>query len=577
MAQERLRGPVDRGERRAKLVGGRGDEVGFELLEVMHLGQVAERVDGSAVEVHARDRDPALLSVGLERDHDLCLAGIGRARDRNRVDRVPPARNRIESRVAEDLGRRQRRDRLSGRVPEPHDAAPVDEQDPVGDVGDDPRRVRPFLDRAVEPPAIDRERDPAGEILGEREVVRAVRLAGLRARERERSQRSLLRLERDADRRARVDPAENRAVLLAVRGLAQSGDDLEAARLDDLAHGFFGRLIRRDGGFPAQQLGPRDGDSLERASVLDHVDDAPIGIVANGELGHPLDSASIVGRRPEHLARLAHEVEAPLALHRPGRRLAFGRQQPLALLVGPLALADVDEQRLRVERLPLGPANGRDLLAHPDDPAPAREQPIFTLPGRGAARLALPAGEDVVLVVGVQELGEELRVLLPLGRGVPEQPFDLGARVRDRAPVVRRRDQRHHREGLDEGAVPALRLVHPLGCVGDDGAGGDDLAVIAHRGERHRDDELLPVAPSLAQVAPVDALALRHALEAGEHMGRILLRAEQGDPERLSNGPGDFLLNREDIFEFVVERSVPHLNAIRCVNQFRHNSHLFKL
>jgi hypothetical protein len=71
--------------------------------------------------------------------------------------------------------------------------------------------------------------------------------------------------------------------------------------------------------------------------------------------------------------------------------------------------------------------------------------------------------------------------------------------------------------------------VHPFGCVGDHRAGGDDLGVVADRRERHRDDQLLSVPPPLAQVAPVDPLALRHALEAGEDVGRILLRAEQRD------------------------------------------------
>ena len=77
VAQKRLRRPVDGGERRAKLVGRRGDEIGLELLELMHLRQVAKRVDGPPVEVHARDRDPALASIRLERDHDLGMAGIG--------------------------------------------------------------------------------------------------------------------------------------------------------------------------------------------------------------------------------------------------------------------------------------------------------------------------------------------------------------------------------------------------------------------------------------------------------------------------------------------------------------------
>ena len=77
VTQKRLRGSVHGRERRAQLVGGSGDEVGLHLLEVVHLRQVAERIDGSAVEAHAGDRDPALAAFGLERDDDLGLARIG--------------------------------------------------------------------------------------------------------------------------------------------------------------------------------------------------------------------------------------------------------------------------------------------------------------------------------------------------------------------------------------------------------------------------------------------------------------------------------------------------------------------
>ena len=309
----------------------------------------------------------------------------------------------------------------------------------------------------------------------------------------------------------------------------RAGTICEAARLDDSAHRLLGHLIRSERGLLAQELRPRDGEPLEGAPVFDHVDDAPVGVVPNGQLGDPLDRAPIVGRRGQHLAGLAHEVEAPLPFHGPGRGLALGRQQPLALLVGPLPLADVDEQRLRVEGLPFGAANGRHLLAHPHDSAAARQQPVLRRPRRCAGRLPLRSGEHLVLVVGVQKLAEELRIVLPLGRRVAEQLLDLRADVRDRAPVVRRRDQGHEREGLDEGAIPALGLVHPFGCVGDDGARGDDSAAVGNRRERHRDDELLTVPSSLGEVAPVDPLALRHSLEGGADVSRILFRAEERD------------------------------------------------
>ena len=95
--------------------------------------------------------------------------------------------------------------------------------------------------------------------------------------------------------------------------------------------------------------------------------------------------------------------------------------------------------------------------------------------------------------------------------------------------VVRCRDQGDEWKRLDEGAVPALGLVHALGPVGDDRARGDDSAVVANRDQRHRDEELLAVPSALAEVAAIDALALRHSLEGGEDVRGVLFRAEEGD------------------------------------------------
>ena len=293
----------------------------------------------------------------------------------------------------------------------------------------DPCRVCPLLDLAIEPAAIDCERDPAGEIFGEGEIVRTVGLAGLRSCERQRSECPLPCRERNADGRPCIDSPENRGLLPSTRGLAESRNDLETSRLDDRAHGFVWLLSGSSGGFLAQELGPRNRNPLERAPVLDDVDDAPIGVVSNRLLGDPLDCAPIVERRGEDLARLAHEVEAPLPVHGTSRRLALGRQQSFALFLRPLALADVDEQGLRVHRLSLGAANRRDLFSHPNDASATSKQAIFGLSRRLAGRLLLGAGENLVPVVRVKELGVELRILLPLSRRIAEQRFDLRADV----------------------------------------------------------------------------------------------------------------------------------------------------
>ena len=229
------------------------------------------------------------------------------------------------------------------------------------------------------------------------------------------------------------------------------------------------------------------------------------------------------------MARLPHEVKPPLPFHRPSRRLTFGRQESLTLFLGTLALADVDEQGLRVQRLSSRSANRRHLFPHPDDAAAAREQAVFSLPRCRAGRLLSGAGEHLVAVVGMQELRVELRIVLQIGRRVAEQRLDLPADVEDRAAVVRRRDHGDDRERLGQSAILVLGLVEPLGRIGEDGARGDDSIIVRNGSDGHRDDQLLPGRPRVAEVATVDALALRHSLEGSEDVRALVLGAQQGD------------------------------------------------
>ena len=152
------------------------------------------------------------------------------------------------------------------------------------------------------------------------------------------------------------DSAENRCPSSASSTLSPSAGTIwRAPALDDCPHGFLGLLLGSAGPSLAQDLRPRNRDPLQRAPVFDDVDDAPVRVVANRRLCNALDRAPVVERRGENLPGLTDEVESPLSFDRPSRRVALGRQQPLALLLRPLPLADVDEQGLRVERLPSGP------------------------------------------------------------------------------------------------------------------------------------------------------------------------------------------------------------------------------
>src|SRR5215471_15383065 len=74
-------------------------------------------------------------------------------------------------------------------------------------------------------------------------------------------------------------------------------------------------------------------------------------------------------------------------------------------------------------------------------------------------------------------------------------------------------------------------------------------------------DRLIKVTDGFAIILQIPALKMEMPLQVsvvrfhtvGDHLSRFFLRAEQGNPERLSNGPRDFLLNRENIFQFVVK------------------------
>jgi hypothetical protein len=102
------------------------------------------------------------------------MAGVGRRRDRHRVERVTPSADALNGRASDQVGRGDAGDLLGGRVPETDYALAVGEEDAVRHVREHSPGVGAFLDLAVEPGAVDRDPDPRREILGEGDLVRAV-------------------------------------------------------------------------------------------------------------------------------------------------------------------------------------------------------------------------------------------------------------------------------------------------------------------------------------------------------------------------------------------------------------------
>ena len=211
-----------------------------------------------------------------------------------------------------------------------------------------PRRVGALLDHAVEARTVEREADPRGQILDEGEVVRPVRGSGPGSRDRQRAERLLPRPQRDADHRAGVEPLE-KAHHLARVVFTRRWEQARAPAVHDRAHTVAGNIA----GAPAiaARLCPRDGQSRELVSVLDYVDDAPVGELADDQGRDSRHGGLLVERRRQFFACPAHEVEPglPLADVRGGR--ALGSREPLALVLGAPQLTEVPEEGLHVARL----------------------------------------------------------------------------------------------------------------------------------------------------------------------------------------------------------------------------------
>ncbi len=79
-------------------------------------------------------------------------------------------------------------DRPSSRVPEPDHAVAVDEDDPVADRFERPRRASPALGLGIEPGIVDRRRRMPRQLLGDGQVVLAVDPPGLGGDEADRAE-----------------------------------------------------------------------------------------------------------------------------------------------------------------------------------------------------------------------------------------------------------------------------------------------------------------------------------------------------------------------------------------------------
>ena len=356
------------------------------------------------------------------------------------------------------------------------------------------------------------ERHHRGEVLRGGEVVGAVGAAGRAGHQRERAERAAARSERDAHARLRQ------------LGLAAAGD------LEDLRLGARSRLV--PGRHPRAGVGCRE--ARRRPVVVEEVDEAPVGQLADGLVGDPAERSLVVRRRGEDLARAREDVELPLAVESFGGGGALGREQALALLPGVAALADVEEVALDVERTAVVVVHRHGLVAHPDHAAVAREHPVVAAKRPCAGGRGGDLGRDALAVVLVHELEEEARLGEPLLGGVAENGRDLGADVKRRLALAERVDVGDRRQVLRQG--PVLRLAFALLRLGagrlTDVARDENGSRRLARGVRDRrdgegDGEVAAVLVTVRGAGKVEALA---ELRRGGRAHRLVaLGREQGD------------------------------------------------
>src|SRR5205823_9767394 len=267
-----------------------------------------------------------------------------------------------------------RGDRLRGRVPEADRPLAVEQEDRVADVLEHPRRIGTLLDSAVEASAVEGEADSRGEVLDQGEIVHAVGGAARRSREGECAERLVSRAQGHGDCGGGFETIEEACGLLS-RIFARRGEKTGAPAVRDRANAVSGG-VRRSAAVAGRGLRTRDSQACELVPVLDHVDDAPVRKLANDEIGHPLQGRLLVECRGQLVADPAHEVEPRLALAHLGGGSTLSSGDPLAFVLGASQLAEVAQERLRVEWLTVPAAHRGGLLAHPYLAAVAREQAV---------------------------------------------------------------------------------------------------------------------------------------------------------------------------------------------------------
>ena len=309
------------------------------------------------VELDRRDREPQLTAGQLERQRLGARGGRRRRRHRHGAGDRRPAGDRLDGGPADDLVGREPCDRLGRAVPEADDPVAIEHEDAVADVLEHPGRIGAALDLGEQQRVVDGHRGPASELLRGDEVGLLVQALRLLRKQRDRPQHPATRHQRRRHQRRHPDFAERLEVLRVAAAHALQvlvghlRDQLRLAA-GDHAPGAVRRVDRKRealqelvGGDPGLRVGMPDRHPLQLVAA-EHVDDAPLPEIRDGEDGQALQGGRVVERRAEQLARLREELEPPA-----GGSLAF-----------------VEPRLLDRERHPVGQQLHRPLVVVREDP-----------------------------------------------------------------------------------------------------------------------------------------------------------------------------------------------------------------
>jgi len=231
-----------------------------------------------------------------------------------------------------------------------------------------------------------------------------------------------------------------------------------ASRLDHGLH----EVVGLPGRVRTARFRARNSHPPQFPTCLEDVDRAPISQIVNRQFDYALDRCLRVHRGAENVTDLVQEIEPTLPCSSLVGRSALGGAQLFSLVVCSLALTDVHQECLSVERLAHGIPDRHGLLTDRDDPPIPSNEPVLATEPRPVSVRTLVCSERFLAVVGMQKPREKFWFRTPLCRRVPKHRLHLWADVHAGASVTWSRQPCQKGEILGDRSILRLRLPQLL-------------------------------------------------------------------------------------------------------------------